>query len=583
MYRMRHRTMPRLGRAFTIVTAGVALIAIAGLGLARGVAAQPAAVLKFHVTTTVDAHDAHPGDGRCADAAGQCTLRAAIEEADASPAGSAVTISVPAGFYRLKLGTLGVGGDASRAPNVTVDGAGQGSTVISGDHAFRVMTVSSSATVLLDGVQITEGHVGSNSYGGGVFSSGRLTIASSALVDNVAGAGGGVDNSTGSLVVTGSSIEHNKADGYGGGGIKNGGPRKLKGSVLVVSSTIDGNSSAGNAGGGIFSGQNGHPPSPGEAGVRPRVCTREHCASPRSAPAPGLVLTVEDSEVSGNVGVGGAGIAAQGKSTVTGSVIDDNGAGSSPCGGVAGLSTISDSTIDGNTAITDAAICDGSYGRMTITDSTIERNHSAAGPGVLTVGADDFITGTTIADNTAGSKGQPGAGSVAMIQGGGTLHLSNSTVVDNPTIPAGGTAIVNVGTGGEGFLSFDTVRNNAAGNIGGPLMVATATILATNGKEPNCQGPLFKSGGYNLATDHSCGLTRPTDLSGVNPKLGPLASNGGPTSTEALLTGSPAINAGGLPATSGCPLTDQRGASRPWGPACDIGAYEAHYQPRHGG
>jgi CSLREA domain-containing protein len=578
MHRTGGRPTPRVRQAFTVVTAGVALTTIAGPGFARAAAAQPAAALKFHVNTTVDAHDAHPGDGRCADAAGQCTLRAAIEEADAARAGRAVTISVPAGYYRLTLGPLDVGGGASRALNITVDGAGPGSTVISGDHAFRVITVSASATVLLNQVQITEGHVGPDGYGGGVFSSGRLTIAGSALDGNAAGAGGGVDNAAGSLVVTGSSIEHNRADGFGGGGIKNGGPRKLKGSVLVVSSTIDDNSSSGNSGGGIFSGENGHPGLPREAPARPPVCTRARCAGPHSAPAPGLVLTVEDSDVSGNLAAGGAGIAAQGKSTLTGSVIDDNRAARfASCGGLLGVSTISDSTIDGNSADGDSAICDGSYGRMTITDSTIEGNHSPAGPGVMTVGADDFITGSTIADNTAGSKGQPGGASVAAIQGGGTLHLSNSTVVDNPTIPPGGAAIVNIGTGGEGFLSFDTVANNVAGNIAGPLMVATATILATNGKEPDCQGPLFKSGGYNLATDHSCGLTRPTDLSGVNPRLGPLASNGGPTSTEALLTGSPAINAGGLPDTSGCPLTDQRGESRPWGPACDTGAYEAHY------
>jgi hypothetical protein len=64
--------------------------------------------------------------------------------------------------------------------------------------------------------------------------------------------------------------------------------------------------------------------------------------------------------------------------------------------------------------------------------------------------------------------------------------------------------------------------------------------------------------------------------SGKEPLLGQLAANGGPTQTQALLAGSPAIDAGG---TTGFPATDQRGDPRPDGTsdggACDIGAYES--------
>jgi hypothetical protein len=56
-----------------------------------------------------------------------------------------------------------------------------------------------------------------------------------------------------------------------------------------------------------------------------------------------------------------------------------------------------------------------------------------------------------------------------------------------------------------------------------------------------------------------------------DPKLGPLANNGGPTLTMALLPGSPAIDAGN---TSLAPATDQRGFPRPAGLAADIGAFE---------
>jgi hypothetical protein len=57
----------------------------------------------------------------------------------------------------------------------------------------------------------------------------------------------------------------------------------------------------------------------------------------------------------------------------------------------------------------------------------------------------------------------------------------------------------------------------------------------------------------------------------IDPRLGPLTDNGGPTQTHALLAGSPALDAGG---PDFCPGTDQRGVTRPQGPACDMGSYE---------
>jgi hypothetical protein len=92
-------------------------------------------------------------------------------------------------------------------------------------------------------------------------------------------------------------------------------------------------------------------------------------------------------------------------------------------------------------------------------------------------------------------------------------------------------------------------------------------------KRPN--DPITDAG-YNLVEDGSC-ITDATSFSG-DPLLGDLADNGGPTQTHALLTGSPAIDAG--PPTDGDPIacpppdTDQRGVSRPQGSACDIGAFE---------
>jgi hypothetical protein len=77
--------------------------------------------------------------------------------------------------------------------------------------------------------------------------------------------------------------------------------------------------------------------------------------------------------------------------------------------------------------------------------------------------------------------------------------------------------------------------------------------------------------GHNLESGSTCGFTATDDITNINPLLGLLQDNGGPTLTLALLAGSPAIDKGD---NNFCPATDQRGYSRPYGIACDIGAYE---------
>jgi hypothetical protein len=69
-----------------------------------------------------------------------------------------------------------------------------------------------------------------------------------------------------------------------------------------------------------------------------------------------------------------------------------------------------------------------------------------------------------------------------------------------------------------------------------------------------------------------------TDITGVDPLLGPLADYGGRTWTHALGPGSPAIDSADCRDIGGAPVpTDQRGLSRPQGSACDIGSFERAY------
>ena len=85
----------------------------------------------FIVDTTVDAADANPGDGVCDDGAGNCTLRAAIMEANAVP--GAATITLPAGTYP--------GGSLAILDDLTISGAGAATTIVDGGGLDRVFQV----------------------------------------------------------------------------------------------------------------------------------------------------------------------------------------------------------------------------------------------------------------------------------------------------------------------------------------------------------------------------------------------------------------------------------------------------------
>jgi hypothetical protein len=195
-----------------------------------------------------------------------------------------------------------------------------------------------------------------------------------------------------------------------------------------------------------------------------------------------------------------------------------------------------------------------------------------------------LLTNSTVISNTAscnsfGGSGGNGGG----IENVGQLVLSNSTIAGNSAISGifnncGGLGggIYNTGTL---LLFYATVASNSSGldnNFG--TVALTGTIVANSTAGPNCSGPLTESQGDNLDSGTSCGFSESADLTNTDPLLGPLASNGGPTQTMALLRGSPAIDHGGTRAT-GCPARDQRGLPRPDessdNGACDMGAYES--------
>ena len=236
---------------------------------------------------------------------------------------------------------------------------------------------------------------------------------------------------------------------------------------------------------------------------------------------------------------------------------DPNGGGGAVFTDTGGFVRVIDSLVTGNRARGTGGAIGSVGGGFEITRSLVTGNQTPSGNGGAVGadgGADSTITNSTIRSNTAQNVG--GGVEVA----GLTLSIVNSTITGNSATSSGGG--IYRSNGGPPFGSI-TLRNTIiAGNTSG---------IAGQG---NCVGVDFAnptSLGHNLEDTDTCGLNQPGDLKNATSLLGPLQDNGGPTATQALLPGSPAIDAGD---NTGCPASDQRGALRPGGSACDIGAFE---------
>jgi hypothetical protein len=256
---------------------------------------------------------------------------------------------------------------------------------------------------------------------------------------------------------------------------------------------------------------------------------------------------------------------------------------SSAGGGVvtSGDATLANVSLVGNTS-TDRGGGITVLGDVTVINSTISANTAGFDGGGICVFGNAMITSSTLAGNTAGGGGD-GGGVCAF----GTMTVTNSTVVGNVATGDGG----GLDTNGGLALVYSTVVQNTSGtaaNLGLPgFGLANFTSFGSVVAEPlggggNCE-LAGTSKGFNFTDDASCGFPASETHAGVDPALGPVAANGGPTPTRLPRPGSPLIDA--IPIAScradgaASVTTDQRGVTRPQGPGCDIGAVEVQPAP----
>lgn len=432
----------------------------------------------FVVNSTTDAPDADLTDGIAQDAAGNVTLRAAIQQANALSGGD--TITLPAGNFFLNLTGSGENncatGDLDILDGVTLTGAGADVTFINGVSQDRVFDIATGVTVKIEKVTIASGTAMiSQEDGGGLRNAGMLTLVDDVFTSNTAAGGGGAIASYGAgstLTITNSTFVTNSSNGpLGGGAIFNGSL------TTITHSTLKNNSSSFN-GGAIVNTSGGN-------------------------------LTLLQSTVKTN----GVGLGAKG-------------------GGIY------------------------NNGELAANYTTISGNTASDGGGIANVNFSGITSFTTLLTTISGNN--------ATNRGGGIYNDLGATVrITDSTITANGAAAE-----GGGIYRLSEVK------MGGSILAANSA----GATGVDLYGPMVSLGNNLIGSTAGGSGYRTDDLQNLNPHLGPLQDNGGPTFTHALLPGSPAIDGN---TTNTSTTDDQRLMPRPVdanndGTAqADIGAYEA--------
>ena len=512
-------------RAWVYIPALVlAVAAISWITLATAVPGSQAAVSAAPHTITVTT----TGDTNSCGT--PCSLRGAIGTAD-----SGDTIVIPAGTY-----TLALGSELVIAKNLTLTGDGADITIIQAatgegladSRVFNIVT----GDVAISSVTIRHGN-STDEDGGGILNRGTLTLAISIVSNNsnsgghIQARGGGIDN-RGTLTVAKSTISGNTA---GSGGIFNSGTVTLTNSIVSSNSAYDGgglwnigtadltdttisNNIATAGGVGIY---NNGTLSLRNSAVIDNATTGGSFSKGGGIYAGGTV-TITDSTINGNTASdGGGGIYNSGMLTVTSSTVNGNvvrGPRSPNFGGGIyniGSLNMADSTVNGNTSRDAGGILN--TGEITLNSSTVSSNTATggAGGGIFNTGT-VTLSNTTIRDNAA-PAGNTGGGIFNCAPCGGpsatpVLKVLHSTISGNRS---GFSVGINNTAGGTVYVNNSTISGNAAlhdvGGIGNEGMITITSSTITGNLANNLSGGILNIGTADLASTIVAGNTAPND------------------------------------------------------------------------
>ena len=478
--------------------------------------------------------------------------------------------------------------DNSSAATLTFNGIG--TYALDGKNEVRPLTITD-GNVTLNGVWIVNG--GGNDYGGGIYNAadGNLTLAGSFIRNNSAKFGGGIFNH-GELSVIGGQINDN--DAQTGGGLDNAGTVtindaaffdnsaahggaifsaadniKLTNSTLTVNNTLFVRNGESTNGGGIYN--------EGTATItggefKENSATwggaiyngTESFVTHNRPPSPNkfrATMIVEKSRIVDNSALSGGGIynlpGRDGTSVLdlVDSTLSENIATRFGGGGIRNISGLAlfQVTLSDNSAVENGGGIEN-YGQMTLSHSTLSQNTTSQNGGGLFNKESAIIDSSTFSGNRAAG-------------GGGGIQNSDADSNRDPTLT------INTST----FNGNAALRGKAIENLN--KLTLTNSILSSNEPTAIALCATYANSivtiSDSLIEDASCTRGVETNIIvGQNALLGALQDNGGPTSTHALLQGSPAINAGN---SATCEAEDQRGEPRDG--SCDMGAYEAAATP----
>jgi hypothetical protein len=221
---------------------------------------------------------------------------------------------------------------------------------------------------------------------------------------------------------------------------------------------------------------------------------------------------------------------------------------------------------------------DGAMQETDITQCTFDGNTGDSAGALYFHNSHLVIAASTFSNNTANGSG-------AIQADGTTLDVTNSTFYGNSASTKPGGTISLFGNGGT-FTNVTFAKNHCDGPSGSgfgvdlfggtTLTIDNSIFDSASQADPNapmaCQGTSNGGQDFQWPKTHSSGTSPDnpcvTGIDFVDPQLGALGANGGPTQTALPAAGSPVIGAG-----KGCPATDQRGNPRP-ASGCTAGAVE---------